>query len=146
MNRFMKIKRKVKYMNKLNINILILIAVFITLISGCASTRNLLKTGDYVKETTPHSRTAFRQIWAVDDDGMFRVSGNLRLKGRVHANVPNYVEVTLVDTAGAVIEKQKVLYYPRILTGRKGRVEAKFTARFSKVPPRGTTIMISNVN
>lgn len=114
--------------------------------TGCATTQNLLSIENYIKETVPHRQTYFRQIWAVEDDGEFRVSGRLRLKGPMGANIPDYVEVALLDKDGAVIEKQTVSYYPRVLTGRRRHQEARFSAHFSETPPPGTTIRLSNVN
>lgn len=114
--------------------------------TGCATTQNLLSTENYIKETVPHHRTYFRQIWAVEDNGEFRVSGKLRLKGMMRVNIPDFVEVALVNQAGEIIEKQKVAYYPRVLTGRKRHREARFSAHFSETPPPGTTIRVSTVN
>lgn len=115
------------------------------LVSGCVTTRNMLGT-EYQKELVPHSRTYFSQVWAVEDDDEFRVSGKLRLKGNIGANVPDYVEVALVDETGKVIGSREVAYYPRILNGRRKHREARFTARFEETPSAGSVIRLSNVN
>lgn len=117
----------------------------VMVLSGCATTRNMLGK-DFTKETIPNSKTYFSQVWAVTDHDEFRVSGKLRLKGSVGHNVPDFVEVELVDAEGKVIEKQKVAYYPRILTGRRKHREARFTARFDQAPPSGSVVRLSNVN
>lgn len=114
-------------------------------LSSCATTQNMVGK-ELTKETVPNSKTYFSQVWAVADDDEFRVSGKLRLKGTIGANVPDYVEVALVNEAGKVIVSRKVAYYPRILSGgRKHRV-ARFTARFDQAPPFGTIIRLENVN
>ena len=114
--------------------------------TGCATTQNLLGTENYTMETVPHNQTFFRQIRAVEDDGAFRISGKLRLKGTLGVNIPDYVEVALLDEEGTVVETQRVGYYPRVLKGRNGHREARFSANFSKTPPPGTSIRLSTVN
>jgi hypothetical protein len=114
-------------------------------LSGCATTQNMIGK-ELTKETVPNSKTYFSQVWAVADDDEFRVSGKLRLKGSLGYNVPDFVEVALVDDEGKIIEKQKVAYYPRILTGRRKHREARFTARFNQAPPPGSIIRLSNLN
>ncbi len=114
--------------------------------SGCSATKNLLSKENYIKKTVPHQKTSFRKIWAVEDDGEFRVSGRLRLKGTMGANIPDYVKVDLVGKDGAVLETRKVGYTPKVLTGRPRHREARFTAHFNEIPPSGITIRLSNVN
>jgi hypothetical protein len=117
----------------------------VMVLSGCATTRNMLGK-ELTKETVPNSKTYFSQVWAIADEDEFRVSGKLRLKGSLGMNVPNFVEVELVDDGGSVIEKQKVAYYPRILTGRRKHREARFTAHFNQAPPAGSVVRLSNVD
>lgn len=118
----------------------------VMIFSGCATTQNMLGK-ELTKETIPNSKTYFSQVWAVADENEFRVSGKLRLKGSLGHNVPDFVEVALVDAGGKIIEKQKVAYYPRILTGRRNKHrEARFTARFNQTPPPGSIIRLSNIN
>jgi hypothetical protein len=114
--------------------------------AGCVATKKLFSKENYIKKTVPHQRTSFRKIWAMEDDGEFRVSGRLRLKRTMGANIPDYVKVDLVDKEGAVIDTRKVGYTPRVLTGRPRHREARFTAQFSEIPPPGITIRLSNVN
>lgn len=114
-------------------------------LSGCATTQNMVEK-ELTKETAPNSKTYFSQVWAVTDEDEFRVSGKLRLKGSLGHNVPDFVEVALVDDGGKIIEKQKVAYYPRTLTGRRKHCEARFTARFNQAPPPGSIIRLSNIN
>ena len=83
----------------------------------------------------PNPEPYFSQVRAVADDDEFRVSGRLRLKGNIGANVPDFVKVALVDETGKVIESRKVAYYPRLLSGRRKHREARFTARFDQAPP-----------
>ena len=113
--------------------------------SGCTATRNMLGK-EYQKDAVSNSWTYFSQVRAVADDDGFRVSGRLRLKGNIGANVPDFVKVALVDETGKVIESRKVAYYPRILSGRRKHREARFTARFNQAPPSGTIIRLENVN
>ncbi|MBA3016158.1 MAG: hypothetical protein KKD63_08990 [Proteobacteria bacterium] len=115
------------------------------MLSGCAITPNLLDK-DFTKEMVPSRQTYFSQVWAAEGNNEFRVSGKIHLKGSMGFNVPDYVEVTLVDEKGAVVESQKVPYYPRRLTGRKRHLAARFTAHFTETPPSGTIIRLSNVN
>jgi hypothetical protein len=125
----------------------LLVATLCTLMfTGCATTQNLLSREHYIKKTVPHPKTSFRQIWAVADDGEFRVSGKLRMKGTMGTHIPEYVKVDLVDKDGAIIETQKVGYTPRVLSGRPRHREARFIARFSETPSPGITIQLSNVN
>jgi hypothetical protein len=114
-------------------------------LSGCATMGNMVGT-EFTQETVSNSKTYFSQVLAVAVDDEFRVSGKLRVKGRSGHNVPDFVEVALVDAEGKVIEKQKVTYSPRILTGRRKHREARFTARFDQVPPPGSTVRLSNIN
>ena len=123
------------------------VAAFFSLIviSGCATTQNLLDK-EYTKETVPDRQTSFTQLWAVEDEGEFRVSGKLRVNGSMAINVPSFVEVALLDKNGVVIDRQKVSYHPGILNGSKGHREASFIARFPVAPPNGTIIRLSNVD
>lgn len=123
----------------------------IAIFSGCAAmgsvmSDNLFSTGQYKKETVPNSQTYFRQMWAAEDKGEFRVSGYLSLKGMIGVHVPDYVEVVLVQPNGEILDTQKVVYYPRSLYGRSGHREGRFRATFAQAPPAGTTIRLSNVN
>lgn len=122
------------------------ITVCILLFTGCATAQNLLKPEKYGKELIPHDRTYFSRVWAVEDNGALKVSGRLRLKGMMRIDIPDYVEVALVDRSGAVIASQKTTYSPRVLTGRKRRMEGRFSTRFPEMPPEGTTVRVSNVN
>jgi hypothetical protein len=127
--------------------IMIVVSVLgaIMVLSGCATTQNMIGK-DFSKETVPNSKTYFSQVWAFADDDEFRVSGRLRLKSSIGFNAPEFVEVALVDDGGTVIERQKVAYFPRMLTGRRKHREARFTARFNQAPPPGSIIWLSNVN
>ena len=122
------------------------LTIFSLLFMGCATSQNLLRPENYGKELVPHHHTSFSRVSAVEDEGELKVSGRLRQRGLMRADIPDYVEVALVDQSGAVIAAQKVAYYPRVLTGRKYRREATFSARFSEMPPAGTTVRVSNVN
>jgi hypothetical protein len=117
----------------------------VLLASGCATSQNMLGK-EFTKETIANSKTYFSQVYAVADDNELMVSGKLRLKGSFGTNVPDFVEVALVDGAGKVIESRKVAYYPRVLSGSRKHREARFTTRFSEKPPAGTIIQVSNVN
>ncbi len=114
--------------------------------TGCATTQNLLNTGNYIQETVPHSQTYFKQIRALKVDDEFKVSGKLRLKGTMGVNIQDYVEVALLNKDGVVIDTQKVEYFPRVLSGRPRHREARFSARFSETPPPGATIRVSTVD
>ncbi|MDA8141149.1 MAG: hypothetical protein M0036_21100 [Desulfobacteraceae bacterium] len=123
----------------------------IVALTGCATTgtlvaQNLLSTGMYKKEFIPDPETYFTQVWAVEDKGQLRVSGNLRLKGFIGLNVPDYVEVALLKPDGAIIDAKKVAFYPQHLHGHEGHMEARFRATFAQAPEAGTTIRLSNVN
>ena len=121
-------------------------AISTLLLSGCATTGNLLHTKSYAEEKVAHPQTYFTQVRAAEDDGEFRISGRLRLKGQPGLDIPDWVEVTLLDTDGTVIDSRKVLYYPRIMGGSKHSREARFVARFDETPPAGTVVRLSNVN
>ena len=116
------------------------------LFMGGAHAENLLSGGKYLKETVPHRQTDFRNIWVENDEEGLRVSGKLYLKSMRAFNLPRYVEVSLVDKDGSIIETRKVEYYPRALTGGGRGQESKFSTLFGKTPPEGTTIRLSNVN
>lgn len=125
---------------------LITVTIFSLLLMGCATAQNLIGPEKYAKELIPSDRTFFRQVRAVEDKGELKVSGRLRQQGMMRLDIPDYVNVALVDQSGAVIAAQKVAYYPRVLTGRKHSREARFSARFAEMPPAGTTVRVSNVN
>jgi hypothetical protein len=101
---------------------------------------------ELTKEAVPNSKTYFCEVWAVADDDEFRVSGKLRQKGTLGHIVADIVVVALLDDGGKINEKQKVAYYPSILTGRRKHREARFTARFNQAPPPGSIIRLSNIN
>ncbi len=102
--------------------------------------------GDFLIVRVTNSKTFFRQVRTVVDDDGFRVSGRLRLKGRTGSNVPDYIEISLLDREGRVIESRKVTYTPKILCDRGKRREARFSARFDETPPAGGTICLSNTD
>lgn len=114
-------------------------------LSGCATTKNMIGK-EFIKETVPNTQTYFSQVSAIEYDNEFKVSGKLNLKGNIGFNIPDFVEVTLIDDGGAVVERQKVAYYPRRLSGKRKHREARFTARFNQAPPSGSIILLSNVN
>ncbi|MEW6520091.1 MAG: hypothetical protein AB1461_11815 [Thermodesulfobacteriota bacterium] len=122
------------------------VSICAMLLSGCATTGNLLNTADYTEEKVATPQTYFTKVRAAADDGDFRVSGRLRLKGQPGLDIPDLVEVALLDTDGTLIDSQKVPYYPRIMGGSKHSREARFVARFDQTPPPGTVIRVSNVN
>jgi hypothetical protein len=122
------------------------VMVCVLFLAGCVTTKNLLRPENYGKEIVPHNKTSLRAVWAVEDKGKLKVSGRLRLKGSLRVDIPDFVEVALVDRSGAVLSAQKVTYYPRTLTGRKLNKEANFSAWFAEMPPEGTTIRVRNVN
>lgn len=112
--------------------------------AGCAATQNRLGK-EYPTDVIPNHKTYFSQLSAVEKDGAFRVSGELRLRAN-GGNVFGYVEVALVEKDGSLMEIQKVAYHPRILNGIKRHRTARFTARFTQAPPFGTTIRLGNVD
>ena len=115
-------------------------------LNGCMTTQNLLSTDRYMQENVPNRQTSIREVWAIEYNGGLRVFGRLRVNA-TGLNVPGYVEVALLDEDRKIIEKQKVAYYPKVLTDRKIRRRgAKFIADFSEAPPQGTIIQLSNVN
>lgn len=128
------------------IKAMMIITLGVFLFTGCSAKKNLVKKGEYIKKSIPHQRTTFRNVWAVADGGGFKVSGKLRLKGTLGNNIPEYVKVDLLDNEGNIVETRKVGYMPRVLTGRPEHREARFSAIFSKMPPPGTTVLLSNVN
>jgi hypothetical protein len=130
--------------NKLNSWMVVMVCVLF--LAGCITTTNLLRPGNYGKEIVPHDKTSLKAVWAVDDKGKLKVSMKLRLKGSLRVDIPDFVEVALVDRSGAVLSAQKVAYYPRTLTGRKLNKEAKFSTWFAEMPPGGTSIRVRNVN
>lgn len=129
-----------------NLKALMMTAFCALIFTGCASTYNLLNTDKYSKVTVPHNRTYFNRVWAVEEDGRFKVSGRLRVKGNTRAFMPKFVEVVLLDSNGMVIDKSKVTYSPRVLSRRTRHRGARFAAYFMATPPAGTTIRLSNVN
>ena len=132
-------------MHKYSIRMVISILVTVVASSGCATTGNLIR-GYYREETIPNPKTYFSQIWATTGENIFKVSGKLKLKGSIGIHVPDYVEVTLIDKEDGVLEKKKVSYYPRSLTGKRKHREAHFVAEFNEIPPQGTLIRLSNVD
>lgn len=128
------------------IKAIMLSAICGLILTGCANTNNLLNTDKYSRVTVPHNRTYFNKVWAVEEDGRFKVSGRLRVKGNTRAYIPQFVEVALIDDAGMIIEKRKVAYSPRVLTRRARQRGARFSAYFMATPPAGSTIRLSNVN
>lgn len=118
-------------------------ALFFT---GCAATTPSLNAESYRKETIPHRHTYFTQILTGKDEKGFTVSGQLHMKrGRVF-NIPDYVEVALLDKDGDILKTQKVAYSPPLSTRRKHHTGAGFSANFVETPPPGSIIRLSNVN
>ncbi len=115
------------------------------LVSGCATTQNMLGT-EYEKEFVHDTRAYFSQVQTFTDNDGFKVSGELHLRGTIGVNMPDYVEVALVDTAGEVFEIRKVAYYPRTKNGRGMQRKARFTARFDQPPLIGTVIRLKSVD
>lgn len=115
------------------------------LFSGCATRRNLISKGTYKKDVTSSPQVAFSRIWAVEDGDAFKVSGELKRTGVV-VDIPNHVQIELVNQEGEVIDKKKVDYYPTSLTGVRGRREARFSAEFDTSPPIGAAIRVSLVD
>ena len=128
------------------IKALMLSALCTLILTGCANTSNLLNTDNYIKETVPHKRTFFNKVSAMEEGGRFKVSGRLRVKGHTHSYIPKFVEVTLIDSAGMIIDKMKVVYSPRMITRSVRHRGARFAAYFMETPPAGTTIRLSNIN
>jgi len=112
---------------------------------GCTPSLDLSKRGLSV-ERVSNPKTYFRQVWAEEDAGGFRVRGKLHLKDMIASSVPVFVQVDWVDPDGEIIHVQKVPYCPKILTGKKRDREARFSAHFEEAPPPGTVIRLSNVN
>lgn len=115
------------------------------LLPGCAATHNMVGHA-YTTETVPDPQTYFSQIWAAESSGGLKISGKLRLKTRLGVNVPEYVEVALIDQEGAVLDQQKVPYFPRALTGSSNHRDARFVAYFANTPPPGSIIRLRNVD
>ena len=133
-------------MNKYGLqNIAVLLGMITFLMSGCAAAHNMAGS-EYRQELVPDSQTYFSQVWAVADDDEFRISGRLRLKGGVGTNVPDFVEVTLVDESGKTIERREIAYYPTRLADRRKYRQARFTTVFDQLPAAGTVIRLAMTN
>ena len=128
------------------LKIFLLTVISSFLLYGCATTKNSLNTSDYIINAVPHQQTKFRHIWAVEYNEEFWVSGRFYIKGTSVVNIPDQVEVDLLDQSGAVIETQKVVYYTKFVAGPRNRKEARFAANFKETPPPGTTIRLSIVD
>lgn len=124
--------------------VIIFFGAFIVL-SGCVTTQNMIGT-KYTKEVIPNSAIYVTQVWALANDNEFTVSGKLMFKGFIGANIPDFVEISLIDKRGEVIEKQKVAYFPRTISYRRKHRKARFKALFTQVPPSGSTIRVSIVS
>jgi len=81
----------------------------------------------------------------VADGEELKITGSIKRTGFV-TDIPDYVQVDLVAGNGELIDQQKVSYYPTGLTGLRGHRQARFSARFNTVPPRGATVRLSNVD
>lgn len=128
-------------MKKWQIMMAVLFFGAIIVLSGCVTTRNMIGT-KYTKEVIPNSAIYVTQVWALANDNEFTVSGRLRFKGYIGTDIPDFVEISLMDKRGKVIEKQKVAYFPRTLIGRKKHRKARFKALFAQAPPSESIIRI----
>lgn len=115
-------------------------ALFLT---GCETLENRSDERFRI-EATPGSRLTFRQIHTAETDEGFIVSGKVRARGVAVTGFKNDMTVALVGDDGVIIESRKVQYFPRIMRSRSRLPESHFSARFKKVPPFGTTIILDN--
>jgi hypothetical protein len=123
-----------------------LAAVIATItLSGCAA-GSRWTAKNFRTELVPSSKIYFSQVRTTEERDGFKVSGKIRLKGSSAANLPDYIEVTLTDTAGNAVATRKVPYSGVLVGSSRRHREASFSALFAEVPPQGTVIRLSNVN
>jgi hypothetical protein len=134
-------------MNKKIYFIEILVAhafVFIAL-SGCASSRtNLVKKEMISIERSPSKGNVHIFRVSVDQEGdELVVSG--RVTRRIKYRLPSqgHIDIAVFSPKDEVIGKASTSYIPRIIR-REGQHRASyFTARFSVIPPKGSTVRLS---
>lgn len=69
------------------------------------------------------------------------VSGRVR-RSRLPGRVAATINVSITGLDGKVIDEKSVEYAPRVLTRHKAHDEARFYARFDRVPEQGAVIHV----
>jgi len=137
--------KKIKVNGMMNhIPKIVIVSALSLLLFGCVASENLFETGVYVKKIEPHHSVFLFRLRAVEDNGSLKITGRLRLKGSLGINVPDYVEVSLLDKEGVEMATQIVSYQPKVLRGDSGRIKARFSAEFPKIPQPETVIRFKN--
>ena len=121
----------------------LMLAAVITILSGCAAGGRWTEK-QFSTELVPSSKIYFSQVRTIADSDGFKVSGKIRLKGSSSANLPNFIEITLLDIAGNVIATRKTPYSGIWNGSTRRHREASFSTLFAEVPPHGTVIRLSN--
>jgi len=127
------------------IEILVGLTVVLIALSGCASSRtNLVKKEMISIERLPSKGNA--HIFKVS---VYKEGDELVVSGRVTRSIKyrlasqGHIDMAVLSPKGEVIGKASASYIPRIIR-REGKHSASyFIARFSVIPPKGSTVRLS---
>ncbi len=134
-------------MNKKAYSIIILVALAIVLIalSSCTSSRtNLVKNEMVSVELLPSKGNArIFKVYIYQEGDKLVVSGRVRRFFKNRPTSRGHVDIAVLSPKGEVIGKASTSYIPRIIR-REGQHRASyFTARFSVIPPKASTVRLS---
>ena len=127
------------------IEILLGLAVVLIALSGCASSRtNLVKNGMVSVERLPSKGNAhIFKVYVYQEGDELVVSGRVTRRFKYLLSSQGHVDIAILSPKGEVIGKASTSYIPRIVR-REGQHRASyFTARFSVIPPKASTVRLS---
>lgn len=121
---------------------LVLGVTFVALSSDAEGRVNLIDTGAVSIERETTRGAFFHGVFAYEDEGRLVVTGNVKRPKTTPGLVGGHVDVTVIDSAGEVLDKVSTQYSPKVLS-RESRRGSKFSASFAAIPPKGSRVKVS---
>lgn len=126
--------------------ILALVFLVTTVTTGCSIQGvNLVEQGIVSIEHDDNgtifvSSASVRQV-----DGELVISGIVRRRPPFTTLTSGFVHIEVIGPDGTTIHHTDTTYKPRTIP-RRGSRQARFTVRFPKVPPKGSTVQVKCIN
>lgn len=117
------------------------ICIFVTAAVACATAGRDLVRDDAVRiERVPSAHVIFTKVRVTQRDTTVLVDGFLRSRAGTLGGAPGHVHVDLIVPDGRVVERHFVDYLGETPMSRY----AEFFLRLETVPPKGSTIRLTN--
>jgi hypothetical protein len=128
-----------------SIEILACLCLAMIVLAGCASSKvNLVDTERVtIERMASEGGVRIENVYVYQEGNELLVSGRVKRRGTGRVIPRGHVDIAILSPEGNVIEKASTSYVPTTIRRKLSHRGSHFNARFSVVPPEGSTVRVS---